>query len=172
MVERASVPTIRSSKDSLAFKDIILKASLIDISGIFEDAELFGSILIVSAKEVVFPLFFSLSIKNVILEISSIDNIPSNVHTFSVSSAVFHISLIVMTVGINEPSVAVGEPSCESSFIKASRRVEILPNSMRFTIIPLALVYHTCSNELKELVWLRYTSVSFHSSSAFFFNRF
>ena len=120
MVERAGVPSFGSGEDSLPLEDILLKGPLVDISRVFESANLLGPVLVLSSEKVVGALLFALPVKDVVLEKSSIDDVVCHVKALSISPSVLHLALVVVSIGVDEPAVAVGEAISEGAFVYSS----------------------------------------------------
>ena len=113
MVESSIVSALRGSENALSFEDIFFKGSFIDIASIFQSPYLFGTVFILSIEEVVASLFFPLSMQYIISEKSSVNNIIGHIHSLSISSSELDLTLIVVTVCVDEPSIAIGQASCE-----------------------------------------------------------
>ena len=90
--------------------------------------------------------------KHIVLEPACIDYITCYIHSFSISSTKFDLTLIVISVGIDKSAKAIGKASSKRTFIVPTRRIEILTKAMRFMTEPFTLINYPSSIELEELV--------------------
>jgi hypothetical protein len=84
----------------------------------------------------------------------------------------FYFSLVILSIVVDEPAVAMGESAAKGALVKASIRVVVASEPVRLAVVPLSLKDNACSGEAIERVRLSDSSIRLKSTIALEFQRF
>lgn len=169
-VESASVAAFVGGEGALAFEGVFFEATLVDVGTVFENSVFFGAILVVSLEEVVVAFLFSFPMEDIVFEVSSKDDISSYVDSFSVSSAEFDFSLVVVSVGVHKSSEVVGQACSENTLVVPSRRIVVLAVAVGFAVVPLSLIHNPSPHEFEKLIGFLDSTLTLEPAVALLFD--
>lgn len=104
--------------------------------------------------------------EDVVLEMPSKHDIACDIHSLAVSSAKLDLALVVVPVCVDKPSVAIRQSSCKGSLVVPSSRVVVSTESLRFAVVPLALIDDSSPKKFEVFVGNLDPSLTFEPAIA------
>lgn len=99
--------------------------------------------------------------EDIVLKEASEGDVAWAVASFSVSSAELYISLVVISIAVDESTKTMRKSIVKSALIVSSIWIIIFPIAVRLAIVPLSFVNNASSVVLEERVGLSNSSIIF-----------